>query len=155
MIPELISFIANRIWRHCQSSARGRCTHFIMTDSKRATMTSWYRFIVTFYLGCMVSEITRFYCQPNMTSPWFHRQWALHAIFYDGFCKSDHDFLIVIFLIVIHSNFLSAIGGIRDNEVLLSTGYELIISRSSGCAARTFSWWILKERRWLPDSVPY
>jgi len=30
-------------------------------------------FIVTFYLWCMVSKITRFYCKPDMTSSWFIR----------------------------------------------------------------------------------
>jgi len=48
----------------------------------------------------------RFYCQPDMTSSSVIRQGTLHALFHDGFWKSDHDFLIVI-----HSNFLSAMHG--------------------------------------------
>jgi len=85
-------------------------------------MTSRQCFIVTFYLGCMVSEITRFYCKPDMTLSSVLRQGALHALFHDGFWKSDHDFLIAF-----HSNFLSWIHGFRDNEVLWPTGYEFIV----------------------------
>jgi len=62
----------------------------------------------------MVSEITRFYCKPDMTSSWFLRQGALHAIFHDAFWKSDHDFLIALY-----SNFLVAMHVFRNNEVLL------------------------------------
>jgi len=40
------------------------------------------------------------FCKPDMTSSWFGRRKALHAIFYDGFWKSDHNFLIAF-----HSNF--------------------------------------------------
>jgi len=59
---------------------------------------------ILFYMGCMVNEITRFYCKPDMTSSLFRRQEALHAIFHDGFWQSDYDFLIVI-----RSNILSEI----------------------------------------------
>jgi len=65
-----------------------------------------------FYLRCMVSAITRFYCKPNLTSSWFLPQGALHAILQNGFWKSDHDFLIAF-----HSNFLSVMHGFQDNEV--------------------------------------
>jgi len=34
--------------------------------------------------------------QADMTSSWFLRQGALHAIFHDGFWKSDHDFQLVV-----------------------------------------------------------
>jgi len=44
----------------------------------------------------MVSEITRFYCKPDMTSSWFLRLGALQMIIQDRFWKSEHDFLIVI-----------------------------------------------------------
>jgi len=37
-----------------------------------------------------------FYYKPDMTSSWFLRQGALHAIFHDGFWKSDHDFILVV-----------------------------------------------------------
>jgi len=56
-------------------------------------------------------------------------------------------------MIVIHSNFMSALHGFQDNEVLLPTGYDLIVSPPPVGAARTFSWKILKERPWLPDIV--
>jgi len=85
-----------------------------MTDSERATMTSWQHSLVTFYLGCMVSEITRFFCKPDIMSSWFLRQGSLYAILHDGFWKSDHDFLIAFY-----SNFLSRMHGFLDNEVLL------------------------------------
>jgi len=75
----------------------------------------------------MVSEITRFHCKPDMTSSWFLHQGSLHAILLDGFWKSEHDFLIAF-----HSNFLSVMLGFRDNEVLLPTGYDFIISLPPG-----------------------
>jgi len=75
----------------------GCCTHFFMTDSEKATITSWWRSIVTFYLGCIVSEITRFHCKPDMTSSCFLRQEALQAIFHDVFWKSYHDFLLAFY----------------------------------------------------------
>jgi len=89
----------------------------------------------------MVSEITRSYCKPDMTSSWFLRQAALQAIFHDGFWKSDHDFRTVI-----HSNFLSAIHSFRDNEVLLPTGYDVIVISPLGSVSHRFCWRNLKER---------
>jgi len=59
----------------------------------------------------MVSEITRFYCQPDMTSSWFPRQGALLAIFHDDFLESNHDFLIGF-----HSNFLLEMQGFQDTR---------------------------------------
>jgi len=44
------------------------------------------------------------------------------GIFHDGFCKKDHDFLIVF-----HSKFLYGMHGFRDNEVLLQDGYDFIV----------------------------
>jgi len=85
-------------------------------------MTSRYRSIVTFYLECMFSKITRFYCQPDMTSSSVLRQGALHALAHSGFRKSDHDFLIVI-----HSNFLSGMHGFRGNEDFLQAGYDVLV----------------------------
>jgi len=90
---------------------QGRFGRFFMMNPERATMTFLQRFIVTFYLGCMVSDITRFYCKADLTSSWFLRKGALRAIFCDGFWKSDDDFLIAF-----HSNFLSGMHGFRDNE---------------------------------------
>jgi len=84
----------------------------------------------------------------DMTSSSVLRQGALHAIFYDGFWKSDHDFQIVL-----HSNFLSAMHGFRVNDVLLQAGYVVIVISPPGGAPRDFSWRILKERPWLLDSV--
>jgi len=56
---------------------------------------------------------------------------------------------------VIHINFLSAMSGFQDSEVLLLTGYDVIVISPPGAASGEFSWRILKERPWLPDSVPY
>jgi len=81
----------------------------------------------------MVSEIIMFYCQPDMTSSWFLRQGALHAIFLDGLWKSDHDFLIAF-----HSNVLSAMRGFRDNEVLLQAGYDVIVISPLGGVSGNF-----------------
>jgi len=102
-----------------------------------------------FYLRCMVTEITRFYCKPDMTSSWFICQGALQAIFHDGFWKSDHDFLIVI-----HSNFLSRMHGFRLNLILWPTRYDVIVISPLLGASGDFSWWILKEQPRLPDSFP-
>jgi len=73
---------------------------------------------------------------------------VFQAIYHDGFWKSDHDFLIAF-----HSNFLSAIHGFRDNEVLLQAGFDVIMISPPGGDLRNFSWRILKERLRLPDSV--
>jgi len=127
----------------------GASGDFFMTNSERATMTSSYWSIVTFYVLCMVSEITRFYCKLDMTSWWFLRQGTPQAIFHDGFWKSDNDFLIAF-----RSNFLSGMHGFRDNEVLLQAGYDVIVNSPLGGAPSDFSWRILKERPWLPDSDP-
>jgi len=91
--------------------------------------------MVTFYLGWIVSKITRLYCKPacNITSlswkqsivisppgafTWFSMTW---------FWKSDNEFMIVIC-----SNFLAAMHGFRDNKVLLQTGYDVIVCPSLG-----------------------
>jgi len=80
-----------------------------------------------YYLRIMLSEITRLYCQrqkvmPNMTSSLVLRQGSLHALLNEGIWKSYHDFLIAF-----HSNFLSGIHGLWDNEVLLQIGYDVIV----------------------------
>jgi len=85
------------IWRHHGFSARERFRRFFMTNSERATTTFWWRSIVTFYLGCMVSEIfPRFNCKADMTSSWFLRKGALHTGFVDGIWKSDPSFIIMV-----------------------------------------------------------
>jgi len=127
---------------------QGRFRRLFMTNSEKVTMTSRLRSIVTFCLGCMVSEITMFYCKKDMTSSWFLRQGALHAIFLDGFWKSDYDFLIAFY-----SNLLSLMHGFRDNDAILQAGYDVIVISPPGGAPLHFSWRILKERPWLPDSI--
>jgi len=42
-------------------------------------------------------------------------------------------------MIVIHSNFLSAMHGFRDNDVLLATGYEVMVISPPGGASGDFS----------------
>jgi len=149
----------------------------------------------------MVSEITMFYCQPDMTSSSVLRQGTLHTLFRDRFWKSNHSFQLMIqsnflatmhgfrdnevvlstgydvivspppegaahpfyegfwksdhdFLIAFHRNFLSAMHGFRDNEVLLQAEYDVIMISPLEGVSGDFSWRILKERAWLPDSVP-
>jgi len=91
------------------------------------------------------------------------------GVFYDGFWKSEHDFLVVIhrnilsvmhgfrdnvvllqagygFLIVIHSNFSYVMHGFRDDEVLLPTGYDVIVISPLDCISHRFCWRNLKER---------
>jgi len=72
--------------------------------------------------------------KPDMTSSCFGRQGALHAIFHDGFWKSDHNFLIVF-----HSNFLSVMHGFWDNEVLLQAGYHVIVISPLGALQANFN----------------
>jgi len=99
------------------------------------------------FFFCVVSEITMFYCQLDMTSSSVLRQGTLHAIFHDGFCKSDHDFPIAF-----HSKLLSGMHGFQDNEILLHTGYDVIVIYPLGSVSGDFSWRILKKRPWLPVS---
>jgi len=49
-------------------------------------------------------------------------QRALHAIFQDRFWRSDRDFPIAFY-----SNFFVTMHGFRDNEVLLQTGYDVMV----------------------------
>jgi len=102
-----------------------------------------------FYLRCIVSEIKMFHYQPDMTSSSVLRQGKLYALFHDGFWKSDHDFLIVI-----HNNFLFAMNGFWDNEVLLQAGYDVIVISPPGDASNDFSLRILKEQAWFFVSDP-
>jgi len=148
MVFEITTFFASRIWRHRDLTARRRFTRFFMTDSDRATTISWQISKATLYLGCMVSEIIRFYCKPDMTSSWFLSLVALQMILHDRFWKSEHDLLIVI-----HSNFLFVMHGFRHNEVLLQAGYDVTVISPLGGASGEFSWRILNEWPWLPDSV--
>jgi len=73
---------------------------------------------------------------------------GVSAIFHDGLWKSDHDFLIAFY-----SHLLVTMHGFRDNEVLLQTGYDVIVSLRLGGVSGDFSWGILKERPWLPILV--
>jgi len=43
----------------------------------------------------------------------------------------------------------------HGDELLLQIRYHVIVISPSGGALGNFSWWILKERPWLPHSVPY
>jgi len=137
---EIKRFFASRIWRHRD----------LATWALHAIIHDWFwkndhNFLIVFhsnfFLGCMVSEITRFYCKPDMTSPWFLRQGALSANFHDWFWKSDHYFLIAF-----HINILSRMHGFRDNEVLLSTGNDVIVISPLGGVSHRFCWRNLIER---------
>jgi len=56
------------------------------------------------------------------------------ANFHEGFWKSDHDFLIIIL-----SNVLATMLGFRDNEVVLTSGYDIIVSPPpGGCCTHFF-----------------
>jgi len=47
---------------------------------------------------------------------------VLHAILYDRFWKSDHDFLMAF-----RSNFLPVMHGFWDNKMLSQAGYDVIV----------------------------
>jgi len=89
------------------------------------------------FVSGMVSEITRFYCKPDITSSWFLRQGALY-----GFWRSDHDFLTAF-----HSNVLSAMHGFQDNEVLLQSRCDIIAISPPGGRSTQF----LDCRFWKGD----
>jgi len=55
------------------------------------------------------------------------------VIIHDGFCKSEHDFLMTFY-----KNLLSMMHGFRDNEVLLQAGYDVTVF-SLGDASGEFS----------------
>jgi len=74
-----------------------------------------------------------FYCQPDMTSSSVLRQGMLHTRRHDGFRKSDNNFQFMI-----HSNFLATMHCFRDNEVVLPTGYDTIVSPPPGGASGEF-----------------
>jgi len=57
-------------------------------------------------------------------------------------------------MILIHSNFLFAMHGFRDNEVLLQAGYDVIVISSIGGASAIFHDGFWKSEHLLPDSVP-
>jgi len=80
------------------------------------------------------------YCQPDMTSTSVLRQGALQAIFRDEFWKSEHDFLIVFHII-----FWTGMHGFRDNEILLPTGYDVIVISPLEVVSHRFCWRNLKE----------
>jgi len=76
-----------------------------------------------------------------MTSSSVLRLRALYVLCHDGFWKSDHDFLIAF-----HSNFSSEMHSFRDNEILLQTGYDVIVISPLGGVSRRFCWQNLKEQ---------
>jgi len=62
----------------------------------------------------MVFEITRFYCKTDMTSSWFLRQRAPHAILHNGFWKGDNDFIFMF-----NWHFLSILNGLDVNRLFV------------------------------------
>jgi len=110
-----------------------------------------------------------------MTSSSVLRQRTLHTLFHDGFWKSDHDFQLMIhsnfladvivisslggdagrcrrfFMIAFHSNFLYAMHGFRDNEVLLPTGNDVIVISPPGGVSHRFCLRNLNNRPQFPN----
>jgi len=62
-----------------------------------------------------------------MTSSYVLRQVTLYVILYDGFRKSDHDFLKAFW-----SKFSYGMHGFWDNEVYLQVGYDVIVISPPG-----------------------
>jgi len=62
------------------------------------------------------------------------------------FFRTDSERASMNFLMVIYSNFLCAMHGFRDNEVLLQAGYDVMVISPPGGASCDFSLRILKER---------
>jgi len=58
---------------------------------------------------------------------------SLHTILHNGFWKSEHDFLIAIPI-----NFIFAMHGFRDNDVLMQAEYNVIVISPPGGATRNF-----------------
>jgi len=109
-----VIYIINLIWKHSvvlvvglmikglhiiivqELVKRDRSLHAILHDRFwKSDHDFLIAFNSNFYLGCMVFEITRFYCKPDMTSSLFIHQGAPHAILIDGFWKGDPDFIFM------------------------------------------------------------
>jgi len=127
-------------WRRRQSSARERCTHFSCQSLKERP---WFHDInpkncLSAMHGFRDNEVLLQAEYDVITSPppWYDvivifPPGAIHANFHDGFWKRVFDFLIAF-----HSNFLSAMHGFQANEVLLPSGYDVIVRPAPGGAAR-------------------
>jgi len=63
-----------------------------------------------FLSGMHVSEMTRFYCKPDVTSSWFLRQGALHAIFWLPILNGRPRFFISVALSHCAWNYLYPFG---------------------------------------------
>jgi len=70
-----------------------------------------------------------FYCQPDIIIVKPQPGKAAHT-FHDRFLQSDHDFHD--FQLMIHSNVLATMHGFRDIEVVLPTGYDVIVRPPPG-----------------------
>jgi len=76
-------------WYLRQGAARTFSRWLILCTSDQDFLK---RFLSKFFLGFIVSEITWFYCKPDMTSSSVLR----HALFPDWFWKSDPSFIIMV-----------------------------------------------------------
>jgi len=120
--PRIRGFIANRIWRHRQSFARGRSKHFLWQMLKEQP---WLMIVIhsCFIVATRGIRNNKVVLPPGHTSSSVLRQGALHALFHDGFWKSDHDFLIAF-----HNNLSAVMHGFKYNGVLLQIGYDVIVT---------------------------
>jgi len=82
------------------------------------------------FLGCMVSEIKWFHCKTDVTSSWFLRQRALHAIFRLPILKGPPDFMLVLYC-----NSTSIVHRFRFNELFMFAGNDVIVISSLGGAS--------------------
>jgi len=86
-----------------------------------------------FYLKCMVSEITRFYCKPDMTSSGFLGQGRCTHFFDCRFWKGDPNFIIVLLC-----NYTSVVHRFRFNELFMFAGNDVIAISSLRGASGNF-----------------
>ena len=94
----------------------------------------------------------RFSFKPKMTSSIYLRcgGGALCAVLKDGNWKVCYGFLLVF-----NRNCFSIMHHLRDNNVILLTGYHVMVLCPLGGIVRSFLWRILKGWLWFPSCVPW
>jgi len=132
---------SSSVVRHAGSVA---CTHFFMTDSERATMTSWWS-------SCNVLATMHGFRDNKVVLPTGHDVivisqpgGALHAIFHEVFWKSDHDFMTVV-----HSTFYLR-WMVYEILRFFPTGYDVIVSLPPGVLYAIFH-----DRFWKSDQTSW
>jgi len=98
----------------------------------------------------MVSEITRFYCKPDMTSSWFLRQGVPQAILHDGFWKSDPNFIIMF-----NGYFLSFLNGLAVIRLFYLADISLLVAKFTAFVGKMTPKTSNKRKTLAGRALPY